>query len=88
MRGRRTEIRNGVIPLSLAQEGATLRIVSFDCGRGLCARLRSMGLRTGVEFKLLKCAGPGPLVVAVGNGRLALGRGMADKIAVERVNSN
>ncbi|MHC4712599.1 MAG: FeoA family protein [Planctomycetota bacterium] len=88
MNDRRTEIRKGIIPLSRAEEGATLRIVSVDCGRGLFARLRSMGLRIGVDFKLLKCAGPGPLVLAVGNGRLALGRGMADKITVERVHSD
>jgi ferrous iron transport protein A len=72
----------GLKPLSRVAEDSTVRIVSADCGRGLCARLASMGLRPGARLRVVKSVGPGPLVVAIGQSRLGLGRGVADKILV------
>ena len=69
-------------PLATVREGAMVRMVSADCGRGLCARLASMGLRPGIRLTVVKSAPPGPLVVAVGNSRIGIGRGMAFKIMV------
>ncbi len=68
--------------LAAAREGANVRMVSADCGRGLCARLASMGMRPGMTLRVIKSAPPGPLVVAVGNARIGIGRGMAFKIMV------
>ena len=69
--------------LSQVVEQSVVRVVGTQCGRGMSARLASMGLRPGVLLKVLKSAGPGPLVVAVGHSRLGLGRGIAHKIVVE-----
>jgi len=69
-------------PLATVREGSRVRMVSADCGRGLCARLASMGLRPGTRMTVLKSAPPGPLVVALGNSRIGIGRGMAFKIMV------
>jgi ferrous iron transport protein A len=44
-------------------------------------RLSSMGIAVGSELRLLQREG-GNLVVAVGNSRLALGAGIAQKILV------
>lgn len=71
-----------LMPLAAVKEQSTVRMVSADCGRGLCARLASMGLRPGTKLTVLKSAPPGPLVVAVGNSRIGIGRGMAFKIMV------
>ena len=45
-------------------------------------RLISMGLRQGVEIEMKINSGKGPVVVAFGNSRLALGRALAKKIWV------
>ena len=48
-------------------------------------RLLSMGLNVGAEIEVLRTPGgsTGPTLVSVGGTRLAVGRGMADRIAVE-----
>ena len=45
-------------------------------------RLISLGLRKGVEIEMKNNSGKGPVVVAFGNCRLALGRALARKIRV------
>ncbi|MCD6405625.1 MAG: ferrous iron transport protein A [Planctomycetes bacterium] len=75
-------MRTKTMPLSLVTERTAVRMVSANCGRGLRARLTSMGLRPGAEFTVIRSNGPGPLVVAMGHSRLGLGRGIAHKIMV------
>lgn len=59
-----------------------VHIEAFDAGDGARMRLISMGLRRGVEIEMKHNTGRGPVVVAFGNSRLALGRGLAGKIRV------
>ena len=54
-----------------------------EAGRGLRARLASMGLTPGVTMSVISNDGRGAFVVGLGDCRLVLGRGMAQKIVVE-----
>jgi ferrous iron transport protein A len=68
--------------LSSAPLNAPLMLASAECGRGLAFRLASMGLRPGALIQLLRSRPRGPVIVAVGNTRVALGRGIAERLFV------
>jgi ferrous iron transport protein A len=72
-------------PLSGAGSGQRALVVGFQGGAEFQGRIVSMGLNIGSEVEVLSgCdSGKGPILVAVGETRLALGHGMADKIIVE-----
>lgn len=72
-------------PLSVIQSGQTVRLVCIDAGRGLNARLASMGLFPNVEVKVINNGHPGPFVVSVKDSKMVLGRGMANKIMVTEI---
>jgi Fur family ferric uptake transcriptional regulator len=74
--------RAHVIPLVMASTGERVRIVGFQGGSGLERRLTSMGLNRDAEVEVIKSSGPGPLIVASRETRIALGFGMAKKILV------
>ena len=57
-------------------------IALMEAGDSEKMRLISMGLRKGVEVEMKNNSGKGPIVVAFGNSRLALGRSVARKIRV------
>jgi len=69
-------------PLTMAKRGQPVRLAKIMAGRKLTHRLTELGLTPGVSFEVLHDHG-GPLLLAVRNSRLALGRGMASKILVE-----
>ena len=59
-------------------------VASIQGGLGITGRLDALGIRPGVA--VVKIAGQpfgGPVVVQVGNTRIAVGFGMAKKILVE-----
>ena len=72
----------GAMPLAEVEPGRDVQVVAVRAGRGLCARLAAMGILPGVEISVVSNAQSGPLVVAVKDSRVMLGRGMAEKIAV------
>ncbi len=74
--------RKDVMPLIMASPGEQVRIVGFRGARGMERRLTSMGLKRGAEVEVIKSSGPGPLIVASQETRIALGAGMAKKILV------
>ena len=63
--------------------GQRARLVRIEGGRQAVHRLSEMGLTPGVELEVLRRNGGGPLLLAVRDTRLALGRGMADRVLVE-----
>jgi len=73
------------VRLSSLEDGARCRVVRVDAGPGLRAHLLAMGLRPGVEVRIVKNGGAGPFVLAMQTLRLVLGRGMAHKIHVARM---
>jgi Fe2+ transport system protein FeoA len=71
------------MPLSIAQEGERAIVQEFTGGSGAQMRLATMGLKKGDEVEVITNSGEGQLVVAVNATRLALGRGIAQKIMVQ-----
>ncbi|MEX2690157.1 MAG: ferrous iron transport protein A [Candidatus Njordarchaeum guaymaensis] len=72
-----------MIPLAIASEGETLRIVSIRGGRGIMRRLADLGLVPGSIVKIIKSVGRGPILLEVKGSRIALGRGVCMKVFVE-----
>ena len=72
------------IPLSMWPTQRPARIVDIHAGHRLKERLAGLGLIPGNTVEILQDNG-GPLLLAVGDARLALGRGMAHKILVQPV---
>ena len=87
------------VPLTALRDGETGIVTSIRCGPrhghgfkhghalgwGFEKRLMDMGLTPGTRVTVVKlCPFHGPVEVAVRGSRLALGRGMAERIFVER----
>ena len=58
------------------------KIVCISGGQGACKRLNELGLVPGVEVELVNKISSGPVMVRVKGSKLALGRGLAQKIEV------
>ncbi|MGB9703701.1 MAG: FeoA family protein [Candidatus Micrarchaeia archaeon] len=68
--------------LSNVEEGKKVKIVKFEgCGE-VERRLMEMGLVIGSEVMVVNQT-YGPVIVEVNNAKIAIGRGMAQKIIVE-----
>ncbi len=69
----------------LSQVNAGDEVVLMDILGGRCVRskLFNMGLTPGLRLKIITKNTSGPIVLKVRDFRLALGRGMAEKIMVK-----
>ena len=79
-----------IIPLTALKDGESAIIVSIDgTGRGqerwgIKKRLMDMGLTPGTKITVVKSVPfHGPIEIIVRDTRLALGRGIAERILVE-----
>ncbi|MBD3204126.1 hypothetical protein GF327_07560 [Candidatus Woesearchaeota archaeon] len=72
------------IPLSEVKKGETVKVNCVSCGFGLIKRLSSLGLYNGSDIKVIKNDSRGPLILKVLNSKIAIGRGQARKIIVEK----
>jgi DtxR family Mn-dependent transcriptional regulator len=84
---KRNSKRRGV-PLTALKKGASGTVFSiragYGGGGGFGKRLMDMGLTPGTKVTVVKSAPfHGPLEILVRGSRLALGRGMAERIFVE-----
>jgi Fur family ferric uptake transcriptional regulator len=79
--------RKEVMPLVMASPSERVRIVGFRGGKGMERRLTSMGLNRDAQVEVIKSNGPGPLIVASRETRIALGVGMAKKILVTTIDT-
>ena len=79
---------NGTLPLSMILPGQRARLVRIDAGCRVVHRLTEMGLTPGVELEVVQQGRGCPLLVAVRDTRLALGRGMAEKVMVKVVDEH
>lgn len=70
--------------LSEMTVGEAANIVFFKGGRTINNRLTSLGFTPGVHINMIQNYGHGPLIVTVRGTRVALGRGEAANIIVER----
>jgi len=70
--------------LTALKAGASGTVVAIEGGALLARRLEALGIRPGVHIikrssQLLR----GPVTIAVGNSRLAIGHGMAKRILLK-----
>lgn len=79
-------MKTNIIPLSMTLPGRRVRIVSLRGGRGMQERLISMGFGPGSEIEVIRSGAPGPFIVSIGEARMAIGEGMAQKIMVSENN--
>ncbi len=73
-----------LIELKKGEEGVVVEILG---GHHLHNRLDAMGIRKGVLLKRISDI-RGPVIVLFGNTTVAIGRGMAKKVIIEKVNKN
>ena len=73
-----------MVSLSKLRVNEKAVIRSFTIGRLESNRLASLGLTPGAQVDMTQNFGRGPLIVMVRGTRVALGRGEADQIFVER----
>ena len=73
-------------PLALAPPGQRVRITGHLGGRMLWARLLALGLNLGTEVDIVQNH-RGLIIVGINGGRVALGRGISQKILTEPVES-
>ncbi len=69
-------------PLSEIEEGQTVKIIKIDGGRGIRIRLTTLGLLPKTQVMVVHNGRSGPFVISVKNSKMALGRGVVDKIMV------
>lgn len=74
--------RSPLLPLAMARDGETVTIKDIMGGSESRARLRAMGLSKGDSLQIINNNGVGRLIIGHGDTRLALGRGIAQKILV------
>ena len=72
-----------MMPLALAQPGESVKLVALHGGQQLRKRLADLGLTLEMPLRVVQGNGHGPLIIAVKDTRLAIGRGMAHHIMVE-----
>lgn len=68
--------------LSRVHEGEDVVVIQVEGGRGVHRRLRELGIGSGSRMKVIQNTG-GPVIVLIGDSRMGLGRGVAEKIVVE-----
>ena len=73
-------------PLAELPAGEHAFVVSLGLGRGISARLTTLGFTPGAELTMIQNYGHGPLVVTIRDTRIALGRHEAQFILIQRNN--
>jgi DtxR family Mn-dependent transcriptional regulator len=73
------------LPLSELRSGDTATVVGILGGRTFRARALSLGCTPGTKVKVVRNPGSGPLVVTLGDTRVALEHGEAEHLRVKRI---
>ncbi len=69
--------------LSMVHQGTAAVVRRVSSGRMLTARLAAMGIAEGSLLTVVSNKGHGPILVDLDGTRVAMGRGMAEKVVVE-----
>lgn len=77
------EDRTTFVSLHKAKQGEKLIVKEFEAGKNMQMRVASMGLKIGDLIEIVSSGFGGQVVIAVGENRLILGKGMAEKIRVQ-----
>ncbi len=81
------EARPTRFTLDQVAAGEKVRVVEMGGGSEMQQRLTSMGLRIGSEIRRQNTNWFGPIIVSIGTTRLAIGRGMAKRVFVEKTDA-
>lgn len=73
------------INLDAVPNGESVQIRAVQGGHSVLSRLASLGFTPGARLHVIQNFGHGPILVALRDTRVALGRGEASKILVECV---
>ncbi len=73
------------IPLLNIKTGQKVKLIRVDAGEGLKSRLAALGMVPNVQITIINKDRPGPFVVSFKGSRIALGRGMTEKIMVRPI---
>jgi len=76
-----------VEPLTGIKAGSFAIVKEVRGGKNVRNRLMEMGIIEGAAIRVVANSG-GPLIVQLGNSRFAMGRGMAEKIVVDRLHKS
>ncbi|RKX26267.1 MAG: hypothetical protein DRP45_03945 [Candidatus Zixiibacteriota bacterium] len=88
MRKRSVQSTSGETTLSKAQPGITFEMIGLDGGERMSERISSMGLNNHARFQVIANSGHGPVGIRVGWTTLGIGRGMAAKIRVRKIEAD
>ena len=66
------------------KQGESAVVKGFQGGYRLRVQLNNLGIHEGDEIEIKKKGAFGPLLISVHNSNVALGRGVASKILVEK----
>jgi Fe2+ transport system protein FeoA len=80
-----TEFDDSQLSLADLHANERGRVLDLCCGRLSTNRLISLGFTPGAEVDMTQNYGHGPLIVTVRGGSVAIGRGEARHIRVERL---
>jgi ferrous iron transport protein A len=70
--------------LNQTDAGRQVTVLEIKGGQGLKDRLLSLGIRPGKQIrKISSHFWKGPVTIMIGQARIAIGHGMAEKIMVE-----
>ncbi len=71
-----------MISLSKAKQGDLVVIKKIEGGGAMVHRMAEMGLRTGVQVKVVRMCGPA--ILELQGHRVIVGRGMVERVMVEK----
>jgi ferrous iron transport protein A len=74
--------KNGTMCLGYLESGQSGIVANVLGGRGMSSRLATLGFTPGAELIMVQNFGWGPLIVAIRDTRIALGRGEANRVWV------
>lgn len=72
------------LSLDQVKPGDQVTLLSLNAGKSLVNRFNALGLTPGAAIQVVQNIGRGPLIVSVRGARIALGRGEAESLMVER----
>ncbi len=74
--------RDDTVPLTLLRKGQSGTLARIAGGHAARIRLAGLGLHIGVQVCVLQNSGHAPVMVRVGNARVAIGRGLATRLHI------
>ena len=77
-------MNKGIFPLSISPVGGIVRLECIQGGEKIYKRLTSLGFTPGIELRVISNSG-GPLLIALRDSRIAIGRGMANRLMVSDI---